>query len=643
MSYKTTFRALQAWNNLSTPNSFEHRLFATSDNKLVFIHDSDKNGFACAVTVADGTTDPYPTILAGSATTGSPAYEQQGTPNQNHEQTIQLTDTRYARIADVAAGFTSLGTEIQIIDVNLTTGASSIVARYDVTNQFDNARLISHFDVANFARGSGYTDGVQVLEVDADPADVITRAQVTATISGGQVQTVNDLIVDGGEYASNSPFNPGNLIGAGGDGLADLSSPNFATNRTNSERDGKQLFRISDTLFGFFFINNGTNYNSSENGSLNVIVFEDLGASIGVKMAKTEIYDVTAPANNGGNPRSSMREFSCDYINTTDRIFVIMFQQSYGGSPAGSGFNPNRDGAVIAAKFNATYTGLETIGAVEVAADTYANSQILIRRVDDTHALLLYDSGLGLDDPLSARLIEINPTTLAITVGAELFPAGPPEGDWRDSTDEGQVLVLSSTRALWVYGIEDAAREQAAGSITINQEPFDNTQDLRTADRFVDTFANITTAWPTPGFSQIVCTVDTGLTYKWNNVDTWELMTVNQNRRDYYGLYVQEFILDTTTNTVTLGKSESLVNEQFPRWESDGAGGVQKTGIHTERASAHNQIVLLPNGKIVISAFPDSAYNEDAPFLNETDYNGRGALEDGMGYWVQYFDPDQMP
>ena len=253
-----------------------------------------------------------------------------------------------------------------------------------------------------------------------------------------------------------------------------------------------------------------------------------------------------------------------------------------------------------------------------------------------------------MDDPLSTRLIEIDPTTLAITVGAELFPAGPSVGNWRDDNDEGQLLVLSPTRALWVYGIDDSdsAVTQTAGTLTINQEPFDNTQDLRNSDRFVDTPDNLELHWGGAAIGTIVCAISDGRTYKKTGA-TWDkvadLMTVNTNTREYLGLYVQEFILNTTTNTVTLGKAETLVNEQLPRWESDGAGGIQKTGLHTQSASANNQAVLLPNGKIVISCFADQRYLEDAPFLNITDYNNRGTLEDGMGYWVQYFDPDAMP
>lgn len=639
--YKTTFRGFGWTGQTSNPNNFEHRLFATSDNKLVFIHDSDGDGFAGAVTVVDGTTDPVPTILAGSAITGTD-FQQQGVPNQYNEQTIQLTDTRYVRIADKtqppSPSFTSIGTEIQIIDVNLTTGASSIAATYDVTSQFDPIRMTGHFDVKSFARGTGYTDGTQILEVDA--AAYVTRAQVSATISGGEVQSVDPIIVDGGNYTDT--FNPGDLIGAGGTG-AELSSPNFGTNRTDASRAHKMVFRISDTLFGFFFVNNGTNYNSQRNGTLNIMVFEDLGASIGVKMAKTELYDVTAPANNGGDVRSNIAEYSVDFLGSTNRTFVAAFERIiFGGG--------GNDGFAIAAKFNATYTAIETTGtAALVTSDTFA-SRTKLKRVDDTHALLVFEPGIGTFDPLSAIILEVNPTTCAITVGTELYPMGPSDTNYRDDNDESAILVISPTRALYVYGIDWPGGDQNASTVTINTEPFDNTQDLRTNDRFVDNADNLTTAWAGATTGTIVCAINTGRTHRYNGA-TWDLMTTNQNTREYLGLYVQELILNVDTNTVTLGKAETLVNEQLPRWGlADGAtppyvaGDLVKTGTHCDSAAENCQAVLLPNGRIVIAAHLDNRYDENAPFLNITDYTtGQANLDDGMGYWVQYFDPDAMP
>lgn len=637
MTYKTTFRGFNSWFNASTPNNFEHTMFATSGNKLVFMHDSDQDGFPGAVTVADGTTDPAPTIINGAAITGS-TYQQIGEPNVYHEQTIQLTDTRYARIVNITSTGTSIGTQIEIVNVDLATAASSVVATYDATTKFDPIRMNNHFGLSGVgAGGSGYTNGVGViLEVEA--AGWTSRAQVSATVVGGVVQSVDDIIVDGGAYTDT--FNPGDLVEnpPGGTG-AQLSSPNFTTNRTNAERAGKTLFRISDTLFGFYFINNGINYNAQPKGTLNMMVFEDLGASIGVKMDKTVLYDVTAPANNNGSVTSSMREFSVDYLDSTNRIFVVAFQRTTGVTFA-------KDGFVLAGKFNATYTGLDAVGTAENVADNtvggFNNGRLILRRTDDTHALLTYDSFTGVDSPKTAQMVEVNPTTLAVTAGAQLDPAGPADTDWRDDNDRSQLIALSPTRALWVYGLSWGGAEQAANTITVNQEPFDNTQDLLTNDRFVDTAANLTTAWAGATTGTIVCAIDTGFTHRYNGA-SWDLQTLNSNRRDYLSLVVQELILNPSTNTVTLGKREALVNEQFPRWRSDGAGGIEKTYYHTSSAAENCQIAVLPNGRIVVSANTDNRYNEDAPFLNITDYNARGTLDDGMSYWVQYFDPDAMP
>jgi hypothetical protein len=196
---------------------------------------------------------------------------------------------------------------------------------------------------------------------------------------------------------------------------------------------------------------------------------------------------------------------------------------------------------------------------------------------------------------------------------------------------------------------EWGAQEQAAGSVTVNQEPFDNTQDLQNNDRFVDTAANLTTAWSSATTGTVVCAIDTGFTHRYNGA-TWDLQTTNAVRRDYIGLFVQEYILNTTTNTVTLGKSEALINEQFPRWKlKDGATApydvseIEPTGRFSTSGTEYGQAVLLPNGKIVVTGYSDQRIDENAPFLNETDFGIQANLDDGMGYWVQYFDPDAMP
>jgi hypothetical protein len=632
--YKTTFKTF-GWASTATPGNFAHTLHGTSDNKIVFLHEPDQDGFEGVVSVADCTTDPTPTMIGGSQTTGSTNRVMNGV-EVYYDRETQLTDARYVRWAFVP-GSTHTAEEIHIVDVNTTTGASSVAATYQISDNYDPLAMTSKG--FGFTGGSGYTDGTQTLTVDGG---TFTRAAtVNVTVSGGAVTAIN-YISDGGEYTVAPAGNP-TLTGAGGTG-ATLSSPSFQTNRTFDNTE-KFTFRISNTLFACVFVNNGEFTNGTLTGSVQMMVLEDAGASINVIMPKTLIYDATASVD---GPETTIRECSALYLDSTNRIFTVFLQSRKSDGT-------NQVAWCVAGKFNAGFTALDTLGtATEVVGEVenkgFNNDEHASRRIDDNHILLSYENRNGVDSPRLARIIEVDSGTLAVTPGAAMTP-GPADGDWRFSFGAGSLLVISSTRALYFMPMEWNAQEQGTGTITVNQEPFDNTQDLGTTDKFVDSIANIATAWPTPTFSEIVCAINTGLTYKWNNVDTWELQTVNNSRRDYYGLYVQELTLNTTTNTITLGKDETLINEQFPRWRlKDGATApydvseIEPTHTHSTRATEALQSVLLPNGKIVVSGFVDNRYLEEAPFLTRAAYDARDTtLEDGMGYWVQYFDPDAMP
>lgn len=635
--YKTKFRTFGLggnWNGFpSTPGNFKHWLHTTSDNKLIFHHHSNDPGFTGAVTIADGTTDPAPTIIDGAQITGSTLASQGGTPSLFYTRECQLTDTKFVRLQDNGTD----GDELQIVNVNLTTGASSVTATYDATTLYEPIALINEgFGVVG---GSGYTDGTQILTVDGG---TFTRAAtVEAVVSGGAVTAIN-RIVDGGAYTV-APVTS-SLTGAGGTG-ASLTGPSYLTNKTTDNSE-KFTFRISDTLFAYVYLNNGITNNSKLDGSIQITVLEDLGASIGVKMAKTTIYDASAPANNKGDERTYMRECGVVYNDPTNRIFTVFFQSVKPDFTNQSAF-------AIATKFNAGFTAIETQGtAVEIIDHAtnrgFNNDEIAARRIDDNHILLSYEDRFGTDSPRLIRIVEVDSGTLVPTAGTAIT-AGPADGDWRYTFGSGNLLTLSSTRALLFMPFEWGAQEQAAGSVTVNQEPFDNTQDLQNNDRFVDTAANLTTAWSSATTGTVVCAIDTGFTHRYNGA-TWDLQTTNAVRRDYIGLFVQEYILNTTTNTVTLGKSEALINEQFPRWKlKDGATApydvseIEPTGRFSTSGTEYGQAVLLPNGKIVVTGYSDQRIDENAPFLNETDFGIQANLDDGMGYWVQYFDPDAMP
>lgn len=137
--YITTFRAF-GWDSPGSPGGGQHVTFPTSDDKIVIFHESDfTNGVVDggAVTVMDGTTSPVPTVIGGSAITST---WESGEIDENKPQIVQLTDTRYARIGFRDTTGPTESQRIEIIDVNLTTGAASIDLTHDLEQYYTVGR-----------------------------------------------------------------------------------------------------------------------------------------------------------------------------------------------------------------------------------------------------------------------------------------------------------------------------------------------------------------------------------------------------------------------------------------------------------------------------------------------------------------------
>lgn len=529
-----TWRAL-GWSSQNTPTSNQHRTFATSDNKIVCIFESDPNVTGGGVIVLDGTTDPVPTVIGGGAITGSTA-QTIGNTDEIYENVIQLTDTRYVRIS------TNPQT-VEIVDVNLTTGAGAVVATYDLNAQFAVA------------------------------------------------------------------------------------------NQGTTDRD-RMMIRLSSTQFAVAWVDEGINTPATTKGSVQMVVLQDNGASIGTVMGKTTVLDVTAPADNGGDASCTIRDITFCYPDSTGRKAMLGYERTLAGTTLDS------DYFVFAIEFAAGFTSISTVGARTLVLDEATFNGTLsprLVRVSDTHALLA-DEHRGpamARFPHFAMLVEMNPSTLAITNGAAQV-LGPDTGDGESERDYG-IVVVGNNAYEWT-GWNDDASDQLAGTVTVNQTAFDNTSETR--DRFVTTASALTTDWAGSFTNTTVCAVDTGLAYIYDGAN-WNLMTTNLNtlspRR---GNMVFSMSLDTGTNTVTDNGYEIIhANDGVPRWESDGGGGVQPTFLNNTSSLDNGNIVELPNGRIVLTGEAQMDWIGDEPYLTKAAYDGRGTLDYGADFMCQYWDP----
>jgi hypothetical protein len=526
-----TWRAL-GWSDQNNPSSNQHRTFATSDNKIVCIFESDASVTGGAVLVMDGTTDPVPTVIGGAAITGSTA-QTLGNTDEFYETVLQLTDTRYVRIS------TNPQT-VEIVDVNLTTGAGAVVATYDLNAQFAVA------------------------------------------------------------------------------------------NQGTTDRD-RRLIKLSSTQFAVAWVDEGITNTATTKGSIQMVVLQDNTNSIGTVMGKTTVLDITAPADNDGDAAASCNDITFAHLDVTNRRAMLGINRSA---------NLNFDYLIFGIEFAAGFTSIATTGARTLVLDdaTFNGSyQPRLLRVSDTHALLNDEHrGPTLSrNPHFSMLVEMNPSTLAITNGAAEV-LGPNNGSGEAERDYG-VVIIGNNAYEWT-GWNDDDSDQLGGTATVNQTAFDNTSESR--DRFVSTASALTTDWAGSFTNTTVCAVDTGFTYIYDGAN-WNLMTTNLNtlspRR---GNMVFSMSLDTGTNTVTDNGYEIIyANDGVPRWESDGGGGVQPTFLNNASSLDSGNIVELPNGRIVLTGEAQMDWIGDEPYLTKAAYDGRGTLDYGGDFMCQYWDP----
>jgi hypothetical protein len=545
--YITTFRAF-GWSSSARPGGGQHVTFATSDNKVVIFHEGDfTNGVVDggAVTVMDGTTAGVPTVIGGSAITST---WESGEIDEYRPQVIQLTDTRYARIGTIDTTGPTNSQRLEIIDVNLTTGAASIDLTHDLEQYFT---------------------------------------------------------------ANRQAANNGNIL----------------------------IQKITNTRIAVMFSDSGVSTTTTVDGALFAMIFNDNGASISVQMPKTLMIDMTAPANNGGDVLADIGRLSGWYLGSTNKALVAVYETERTAA---------RDVCMVACEINATDSDFDTNGALHVWLDaaTYVQGfSPRIRRISDTHFIVMdEDRRVGKDSPYIASIGEVNTSTYAITTGTPttvgLVGAGSLDNVRIDN--DFDVWVDSTTKAYMHTNWESGDEEIAANTRTINAVAFDGTQDLDGADRIVDTASNLTTDWPGQNIGVRVLAADTGFVHRYNGA-TWDLLTLNSVRWDYRGQAMIELTLDVGAKTITTTKQQMFSGNHLPRFESDGAGGVQYTGQHTGFEVDSASITKLPNGKFVISCEGVQSIAPNGPFFNATDYAAIDTDWIGGDFVMQYFDPTLMP
>jgi hypothetical protein len=541
-AYITTLRTSYTGDE---PPAEKHRSFATSDNKVVIFHQNAfTNGVVDGgyVTVIDGTTAGQPTVIGGSEITSTWEF---ASIDESRPKILQLTDTRYVRQTNLDTSGPTNSDRLELIDVNLTTGAATI----DITHDLEQ-----YYDANNLAQASGQ----------------------------------------------------------------------------------RLLFKISSTRFGMLFTNSGVSTSTTAQGGLYCMIFDDAGTSVTVQMSKTLVIDMTAPANNEGDITADVSRLGGGYLGNTNRIVTAAFETSR---------NAINDGVVISFALNSSFNGIDTIGTLTDWIDNTVNGSPFFPRIDavDNNHFLLTDEDrtTGLDAPYMAFMGEVNTGTLATTLSSKLYVGdGAVPGDVR--IDRDYSIVIDGTKAYMCCSYEDAQREVTAGTLTINQSPFDGNQDIDNTDRLVDTAANLATAWPGQFSNTTVLAVDTGLIHYWDG-GAWQVATTNIKRWDYRGLALIELDINVGTNTVTNSKQEMVMSNTFSRLESDGAGGVQNTYAHSAFDTTSNNLIKLPNGNWVMSYISEADIREDSPYYNLTDYNARSGLYYGGSWVVQYFDPANMP
>ena len=545
--YITTFRGF-GWSSPGSPGGGQHQSFATSDNKIVIFHECDfTNGVVDggAVTVLDGSTDPLPTVIGGSAITST---WESGEIDENKPQIVQLTDTRYARLGFLDTTGPTNSQRIEIIDVNLTTGAASIDLTHDLEQYYDVGR-------------AGLGD--------------------------------NNIVIQ----------------------------------------------KISSTRIAVIFSDNGVSTPTTANGALYAMIFNDTGVSVTVQMTKTAIVDMTAPANNNGDVLADVGRISALYLGATNKALCAVFESTR---------NAVNDVLTIACEINAGDTGFDTTGALNTWLDgaTYTSGfSPHIYRINDSYFLVLEeDRRAGKDSPWLASIGEVNTTTYANTTGtpSTIGIVGAGSLDNVRIGNDFEIVVDSDTKAYMHSGWESGDEEVTADTRAINVVPFDGVQDLDGRDRFVDTAANLTTAYPSATTGLNILALDTGFTHEYNGA-TWVQPTLNAVRWDYRGETVIELTLNLGAKTVTTSKQQIIAANHLPRYESDGAGGVNYIGEHTVFESDSNNMVKLPNGKFVISCEANQRIEPNAPFNNEGEYAARDTSYVGGDFLVQYFDPTLMP
>jgi hypothetical protein len=317
------------------------------------------------------------------------------------------------------------------------------------------------------------------------------------------------------------------------------------------------LFKITDTIFGCIFADNGiANPNNTTNGVAKIVVFNDAGSSITVRMSPEVMFDITASANNNGDITANIGSLYGGYFTTSRIAFVGVESRR----------NNEDSGSLCSTKLNATYTAVETQGPLALFSSTNLGRLDAPRwlPIDDDRYIFFADEwgnepSYG-DFPYLMNITEVNTTDLTYTIGDFVSPypvgstpflfgsplrklrgsgspftntpkvgspnegLGSPEPFLDYELDTDWAYVIDGTTLYFHTSLDDNSRRKNSGTSRVNTSPFQGTFDLASnSDRFVNTARELSgsaypdrTTNPTTGVfdNTKVVAMDTGLMWR---------------------------------------------------------------------------------------------------------------------------------
>jgi hypothetical protein len=587
--------------------------FATSDNKVIKFFENDQSSATPLVEnvlIFDGTGSTLSALAVAEVNKdllGSPGGRSVFMNNTvEHESTVQLTDTRYARVHGVngpGSPSASLSTprlkQIQIVEFNFTLNTATVVATYDLSQHID-------------PDGTGDTiEDIVLFKISDTRFGCVFKDKGVANPVSGSSSMLKIILLNDAGASITQQMAPVTMI--------DVGDPAINRGDTTAIINGWDACYLSTNRIVSALVEARRNSEDS-----NLVVSTKLNATFtGVETQGPVEQFSTTDLGRANEPR---------WRAVGDRF--TFFIDEWANEPSYGDF-PH---IMRLTEINAT-TLVHTFGDFVPPYPIGAQPFIF-------------------GSPLTPLRGPGSPFTPGVRVGSPNEGVGSPEPylDWEFDFDYN--LVVDGTTLYLCTPIDDNIRDNAVGDRAINTSPFEGTYNLGTnGDRFVSTARDLSgTAFPDritdptnglfPNSSHKVVALDTGLLWQLystpptigspgllgspsvvpssSGTESWHLITTNTSIQRGEGTVVLTINLDTGTLTPQTTAVDVLSYAGWPRWESDGAGGTRPTYKHCANGADAVNMCKLPNGKIGIF-LGEVHYRIDpaAPFFTEAAWDAR--------------------